>query len=110
MGFNSLLFINNDCMGSIDDDPKGWWKVARAALAKVISFEAVEFSFKGFVNYNKAVWCQHSNVRGLVVVGGNTAKVIATGYKDMDELELLKKAADDMGYKIIKKSRRDEKK
>lgn len=113
MGFNSLLLINNDAMGAVDEDPVTWWGLVKRALSTAMR-EPATFGFKGFANYFTAIWCQHADTMGLIAVGGNRADILVRvprmvlQYGTLEELHLavLKAAADKMGYQLRRKPKK----
>jgi hypothetical protein len=118
MGYNSVVFICNDAWGEIDKDPAGWWAKTRQELVshECMSGETKEYGFGCYGNGFWAVWNQHADYGALIAVGGNWAQVISSMYgcwqhNDPDvQLELLGKAADRLGYKLIRKPQKKENK
>lgn len=112
MGFNSLIFINNDCMGQIDADPGGWWQIAKRALGSIAGAgSAKTFAFHGYANHNIAVWCRPQESVGLIGIGHNDCRRISSIYDVADDidhtsddgkLKLLQAAANEIGYKLVK--------
>ena len=113
MGGNSVVFICNDAWGEIDKDPAGWWAKTREALmsSACMGGETKEYGFGCHANGFRAIWNLHADFGGLIAVGGNWAQVISSMYgcwRHNDpkvQLELLAKAADRLGYKLIRKPR-----
>src|SRR5690348_17262635 len=105
MGYNSALMICNDAMHEIDKDPAGWWQKASRALAEVSRRGSDgTFGHGSHANYFQAICNHHADQVSIVAIGGNQAKVLGYGsYRDSPE-ELLKALADQLGYRIVKKS------
>lgn len=111
MGYNSVLFVLNDCMHTIDEHTDEWWQHARRALGKAMSKAVITFGFRGHANYCQAVWCEHADSVALIAAGGNHASVI--GYTmgenhgtPEDNINLLKAIAEQLGYRLVKKRER----
>ena len=101
MGFNSVLFICNDAMDQIDNDPIEWWRKTKQALMsrECSRGETVEYGFGSHANGFRAVWNGHADYGVLIAAGGNFAQVVGDGYQmwkhnDPEVLKrLLEKAA-----------------
>ena len=129
MGFNSVVMICNDCIGAIEDDPKGWWEKTWRALNNILGHslsyeEAREEERKGGrrtaldltgsyghgcnANGYQAVWNCHASSTGLIAVGGNHATVLLQEYEvphhsHEGQVKLLKALAKKLGYRVVKK-------
>ena len=111
MGYNSLLFLCNDAMSAIDDDPVLWWREARHYLTEALMRpnERHTFGFNAYSNYFQATWCRHADETGLIAVGGNFTSVVGTDYfgashhDQESQIKLISRIVDKMGYKLIKK-------
>ncbi len=77
MGYNTTLFILNDAMGQIDQNPIGWWgEVKRHHQAAMVRPQ--EFGFGSYGNGFWVVANHHADVTKLIAVGGNYASVLAS--------------------------------
>ena len=98
MGFNSVIFVNNDCVGSIKKNPEEFWKQAWHALNGGEGPLPCEFGVGWHVNGATAVWNEHANVTGLIVsCNGGVHR------KPEDQVDLLREAAEKLGYTLTKK-------
>jgi len=112
MGFNSLVFILNDAFHAIDEHPDIWWRATKRALDQATA-EPKEYD-SGLNKGNfTAVLNHHADVMSLVAVGGNDCSIIwqehfpAGRHAGAEEhLEILKKAADALGFRLVKKSKK----
>lgn len=102
MGLNTTVFILNDLWNDYRDNPK--------RLVDTIEFgfcnpNAVERSGGGV----RAVRCFHSSMQRLFLCGGNMMKPVAAVSEDENvdmQLTLLKRAADALGYRLVKKRKK----
>lgn len=113
MGSNSVIFLCNDGVGSIERDPKGWWQRTWDALTSLSGRAAggVEYGFGGHANGFRAVWNRHADNGGLIYVGGNRAMVLASRHgawkgDETDIINLLSDVAKEHGYKVVKAEKR----
>ncbi len=108
MGFNSVLFICNDAINEIEKDPAGWWQKAWHHLNFLGKGDGT-FGFGNHANGFQAVWCQHADTLGVIVVGANYAEAMTyfPWHRGMSEeernLKALQSLADKLGYRIVKK-------
>lgn len=114
MGMNSLILICNDCVHEIERDPAGWWKAAWEALRRGKKPQHFRFGSCGGAAFT-AVLEQHADVHTLVAVGGNYATIIWSGFRGNKAhhtkhqiIELLKLAAAEHGYRLVKLPKRRE--
>lgn len=110
MGFNSTLVICNDAFGAIDRDPAGWWLETKRHLVDAMGPEPVEYGYGNHANGFWAVSNHHANSVALVAVGGNYPTVffrehwgVRGHHNEEDKLELLRRAAGQLGYQLTKK-------
>lgn len=113
MGFNSVVFICNDAMDQIEKDPVGWWKkTSEELVATHIGFPERGPHNYGFGNHANAFWAvsnEHADTTVLIAVGGNHPTVLAKVYNGgrhhtpEDQVEILRVAADKLGYDLRKK-------
>lgn len=99
MGLNTPAIIMNDLLHEMERDPDAGRHIAYA----VIDRDHFDASALGV----KVLPCGHSSAMQIVAVGGNTIRLIgwSNSCHDSDE-ELLRKLADQMGYKLVKKGSR----
>lgn len=111
MGYNSLIFMMNDAMGTVDEDPKGWWKRAKEAISQKSRKlkSRVEFGFGNHANGFEAAHCQHADITAVIFVGGNYTTTFGCiydggkGHHETDQqVEILKKILNEKGYDVIK--------
>jgi hypothetical protein len=103
VGYNSLALILNDAIHRIDEDPGNWWEGMRRALLSMPYGEYGPYVSAGnHVNGSTAVWNQHADHYGLILVGGNTAKVLNAGI-DEEDIQRMKTILDQHGYNVVKK-------
>lgn len=109
MGFNSVVFICNDTISAIEKDPAGWWQKTWHKLCSIgFKDNDGEYGFGHCVNGFQAVYNQHADATGIIMVGGNHATVVDTTYgvpshhteegQDSILIQLLEKR----GYKVTK--------
>jgi hypothetical protein len=111
MGFNSTVVICNDAFSAIDDDPAGWWARTKTAISHAhMGHKPVEYGFGHHANGFWAVSNHHADQVSLIAVGGNYPTVLFQEHwgnrghhSDEDKLELLRRAAGQLGYTLTKK-------
>jgi len=110
MGFNTVIFIQNDSVHEIERDPKSWWD-------KV--WEAVNGRREIYINGTEVVTCHHASSTAIISAGGNHAKVLDwvhstphtfTGGRDEEsdrtyKLKVLREMADHLGYSVRRKNK-----
>lgn len=103
MGFESLILLNHDCIPPSDK--------AEAFRHSII--HAVGQATQEPVTFNAgmAVYVDHSLASRLIAVGQHQAHILGytTEGSPLDEnvqLELLKQAADQLGYRVVKKPKK----
>lgn len=130
MGYNSVIFVCNDVIGSIDLDLISWWNKtskalyfvgtdgllgdwAQVALSNGIGLgkptDLADYGVGNNANGCQAVYCGHADNTVLIAAGGNYASVLGTfsGYKhhtQESQVKLLKEWANQLGYRVVKKS------
>lgn len=109
MGQNATLVICNDHFSAIDRDPAGWWEKTKEALRETWGRGPVDYSFGGHSPF-WVVGEPHASTVSLVAVGGNYPTVLFQEHwgnrghhEDEDKLELLRRAAGQLGYQLVKK-------
>lgn len=107
MGFQTTMVIQNDALHTIDEDPVGWWAVARQNIMSHFGAIPARFGFKSHANGFTVASMHHADVTTVLVVGQNDAQVLGQFYEqefhtEEGRLELLKKLAKDMGYSLKK--------
>lgn len=104
MGFNSLLFINNDALHVAVENAKEFMQKVNEQIQLG---RRGSFPFERFTNYFELAWMEHSSVEGLIRVGGNMTETLTSRVYRTGPLELLRAAADNLGYRLVKKSKRE---
>ena len=112
MGFNSVLFITNDNLDTIDKHPKEFAReIIRGVNMTCVDPTPLDLSGR-FSNFS-IPYCRHADDIGLIAVGGNYAETVYQGHKGWShdhhtkegQVDLLKSFAESMGYSIRKKSK-----
>jgi len=114
MGYNSVIFICNDAMGEIDRDPEGWWKKTKHELMSGSCTRGwpKEYGFGSHVNGFYAVWNQHADMTGIIIVGQNMVEVVHNRYgsvgfhKAEGQAFLAKEWLIGLGYHALRVRRR----
>lgn len=118
MGYNTTVVVLNDALGSIKDDPEFGKKLVSAILQAGSSYnhskfrengyhEIIDVSAGNFVNAAHVVETHHADEMALIAVGGNLGQRVggAHGAWALKGVEILKRVADVLGYRLVKKSR-----
>jgi hypothetical protein len=95
MGMNTAAIFLHDLIHELESDPDIGKKIARV-LASGGYTECQS-------NAVKFLPCGHSSTAQIVAVGGNTIRTLGYGNSDDDDVALLRKLADHLGYTISKK-------
>ena len=109
MGFNSVLFVCNDALNTIDDEPE---EFAKLISRKMGGLDTGEFGFGNHVNGFSIPHIGHADEHVLLLVGGNTATKLVShsrwrlGHTEESQLALLKLLADKLGYSVRKKPKK----
>ena len=113
MGYNSVIFIVNDGVSAIDDDPAGWWQKVKQSLGSAVA-HPVTFGHGGFMNHYTVVSNHHADDTSLISVGGNMAQVLGRYHTGVNgpgsahhtvegQAALVKRWAEDHGYELVVK-------
>lgn len=106
MGYRTLLVLNNDLAGSWSKDPHLGEMIAKAmnhATGPASEEARLEHS------YGRVLACQHADTQMLGVVSHFNFQPLAYAHwhpgqkADQLPLELIKEAADKLGYRLVKK-------
>jgi Cu/Zn superoxide dismutase len=110
MGFNSVLFVCNDALGTVDREPE---KFAELISRKMGGLDTGEFGFGGHANGFCIPHIGHADEQVVLLVGGNRATKLAShrnwraGHDEEGQLEALKVLAHKLGYTIRKKPKKE---
>lgn len=106
MGYNSTLLVLNDALHQIANDTEFGKKVADAISSLSVQNGPVYISSGGHVNAASAIETHHADGIKLVAIGGNYGQDLgyAGNYRSTPE-EMLRTLADELGYKVVKKTR-----
>ena len=106
MGFRTVVMLSNDTAHEWENDPELGRKIARAMNHAGRSSELAEVD-----NYGRVVECAHADIRTLAVLDSHSSFTsLAYGnwsHKEKHDevmINLLKAAANELGFKLIKKS------
>jgi hypothetical protein len=104
MGYNTSVLILNDGLNEIENDPEFGKKLV-AGILQVQRGKPVTIPVGGFANPVVVVETHHADQNVVVAFGGNYVKVLgnAGNYRATPE-QMLRALAEDMGFRLIKKS------
>lgn len=106
MGFRTLVLLYNDQTGDWSNDPELGKKIMCASTSAMNRRQDPDSR----LDYGQVVECCHADTQTLAVV--DSYSFTPLGYsnwhhnqqkRDM-QVELLKKAADELGYRLVKKA------
>lgn len=105
MGFNSVVFMCNDAMNTVDEDPKGWWEKTWQNLCTLPWKKTKTYGHGYHANGFQAVWNQHADMTGVILVGGNHATVLGGScrqdhHTEEGQIEILKDILKQNGYTV----------
>jgi hypothetical protein len=103
MGFNTALLVLNDGLDTLQSDPSAGRKIAEMILHHSCARRG-ETAYVGIGNHGNVVSCLpslHADETQIIAVGGNRMQYLGYGgnYRATPE-EMLKRLADQMGYRI----------
>jgi len=100
VGFNTACIILNDTLHSFAADPAVGEKVQTAILT---ARRSGGYGPHGFM----ALQSQHADNVQIVAIGGNRIDLLGIGHWRDDKEALLRQLADQMGFRLVRKPRRD---
>lgn len=121
MGWNTGVIILNDALHEIEKNPDEFVNGRRGLREAMGEFMSggrgqrnyVDISVGGHANAASVFHQSHADEVGVYSIGGNCAKKIGKVYNggrhcsEDDQLALLHVIADNMGYKLVKKKKRE---
>ena len=108
MGYNTVVFICNDAMESIKNDPAGFVDKVIEGTSRVTYKMPWEFGLGSHANGMAVVSCQHADTTTIIAAGGNYASILGHYYahshhQKEDQVRILKELAENLGYTVSKK-------
>jgi arginase family enzyme len=110
MGFNSVLFQNNDTLHNISDNPQRWAElVVRALGSGTTSKERNSDLYHEFGTQVVAV--EHSSGTIIIASGGGHASILGAysgnaHHNDEERIKIIKRLAEDHGFELTSKKKR----
>ncbi|PWE56800.1 hypothetical protein DEM27_10585 [Metarhizobium album] len=101
MGFNTAVMVLNDRLHEIRDDPNFGEKLYHAIL-----LAGRPLHDRPYVPQVSVLPSQHADTAQVVVISANSLRVLGYGDWQDDDANLLRKIADDMGFRLVRKTRR----
>jgi hypothetical protein len=104
MGMNTAMIVRNDFLHDIKDDPAFGQKVWTAICANGDE-KRMPYLGQAFTVLSSS----HADYVQIIAIGGNCIRRVgfAGGYKDLfNDEALLRRLADDMGFRLVKKRER----
>lgn len=112
MGFRTVVMLNNDASDKWSKDPELGQKILRAMnyTGRKDDFYASNSRLGG---YGQVVECVHADTQTLVRLDhytgfeplAHTSRTFGPS-TDEDKIELLKRAAEELGFKLVKKAKK----
>lgn len=96
MGFNTAMIVLNDTVHQIRNDPK----VGEAIYLGAINAERGQYMPHGLQTLPSC----HADTMQIIALGGNTLRAIGYGRWDDDDETLLRRLANKLGYRIVRKA------
>lgn len=110
MGFNSVLFVCNDALNTIDREPEEFSKLISRKMG---SLDVGEFGFGNHANGFSIPHIGHADEQVLLAVGGNYSTKLVSHHNwrpghhtEEGQLQMLKALAHKLGYDIRKKAKK----
>lgn len=114
MGWNSTVVVLNDALGDIERDPDFGKKLGSAIMSYQMRHgQGVDVTAGCHCNAARVIETHHADNTTLVAIGGNDGeKYVETfGWNLTDDkfkLRILQEFADQLGYRVVKKSKKKE--
>jgi hypothetical protein len=108
MGFRTLVLLYNDQSKEWENDPELGKKIVIGM--NHVARDRKDLYGPSYLGYGRVVECTHADTETLAVVSSYSFNPVARSswYMNKDEattkMELLRQAADSMGYRLVKKS------
>lgn len=105
MGFQTTMVVLNDALHEIRDDKDFGEKVYDAALKISHSITPIDIHANMHANAASVIESHHADEAVMLVASGNTMVNMGSvgTWASTDPVNYLKKAADKMGYRLVKK-------
>jgi hypothetical protein len=98
MGLNTAAIILNDHLHELQNAPDAGAQIARAIQ--------LGHRGKGWTNVGVTVLPSvHADAVQVVAIGGNAIRNLGYGHWRDDDEKLLRKLADDMGFRLVRKAK-----
>ena len=114
MGFNTTVIVLNDALDHIAEDPKFGERLADAVKAKagITRTQRIDVPAGNHGNAASVLDMTHSSGYSVMIIGGNTGKQLGhvshcRPFDDDGHIEVLRQLADQYGYRLSKKPRKD---
>ena len=109
MGYNSGIFILNDAMHLISEDPAAWWRDVMCVLSSGGSSN--DRYGPSLARFGTEVFhVEHADYIGVYAIGGNYISLLGMttrtnqGHSSPeDKVRLIKEIAGSLGYNLVKK-------
>lgn len=109
MGFNTTVIIMNDAFGDIKKHPQEFVDNLITAASNAY-MQPTDVMVGSYVNAASVIACDHADIQNIIATGGNYGTVLKKVYRGNrghhnteDKVELLRKLAGELGYRIAKK-------
>lgn len=104
MGFRTVVILYNDQADEWENDPDLGKKIANGMSSATLG-STFRHGSATDLHYGRVAQCVHTSVHTLVNIREYSFSVLAHGlfHDQPDTLELLKAAAGNLGYKLVKK-------
>lgn len=110
MGYNTAILMLNDGQHDLENEVEVGKKISQAmSLSQRPEYreKGVNVGLCGFANPMTVMSAEHADDVQVLAVGGNSIIRLGTLYGDwsymLDKEALLKRLADQMGYRVVKK-------
>jgi hypothetical protein len=107
MGWNTGVLILNDAAHLMKADPARFVENLDRAMGEFNRKDGpVDFAIGNHVNGGSVFHQSHADNVGVYAIGGNHTRKFGEVYNggDTNELKLLKQLADQLGFRLVKKS------
>lgn len=114
MGFNTSVVVLNDALHEIANDPYFGKNLTEAIQGCFTPNRSKDVHSNGYCNAATVIACHHADVTSIIAVGGNYGTELCSEYNfgnhhtKEDQIKLLKKLADNLGFRIIEKRNKNE--
>ncbi len=106
MGWNTTVLVLNDALHEIENDPSFGKRLGFAIQQNHMRPGRIDVPVGCHANPVTVLEQHHADQVAMLAVGGNDGRVLGHGFWQDSNEQLLKRVADELGYRLVKKPKR----